>query len=262
LARPRSPNRDKAKDLWIESGRTRLLKDIAEELNVSEEQVRKWKNQDRWDKVTLPNANSNVTNQKGGQLGNKNAVGNKGGAAPRHNKNALKTGEFETLFFDTLNQEEKELLETIPHDKEKLLLQEIQLLTVREHRMLKRIQSLKEAECEKYMGGDAKIPAGMMVTRYAAGHERGEWTNLKEYEGILSQIQIIEDAITRVQARKQKAIDSLHKFGYDDAHLELETMKFELELLKQNGQTDVKEDDGFIEAMNKAVEDVWSDEDG
>lgn len=219
MARPRSPNRDKAKDLWIESGRTRLLKDIAEELNVSEEQVRKWKNQDRWDKVTLPNANSNVTNQKGGQLGNKNAVGNKGGAAPRHNKNALKTGEFETLFFDTLNQEEKELLETIPHDKEKLLLQEIQLL-------------------------------------------RGEWTNLKEYEGILSQIQIIEDAITRVQARKQKAIDSLHKFGYDDAHLELETMKFELELLKQNGQTDVKEDDGFIEAMNKAVEDVWSDEDG
>ena len=72
----------------------------------------------------------------------------------------------------------------------------------------------------------------------------------------------IRDSITRVQARKQKAIDSLHKFGYDDAHLELETMKFELELLKQNGQTDVKEDDGFIEAMNKAVEDVWSDEDG
>jgi len=107
-----------------------------------------------------------------------------------------------------------------------------------------------------------KIPTGMMVTRYAAGHERGEWTDPKEYEGILSQVQTIEDALTRVQARKQKAIDSLHKFGYDDAHLELETMKFELELLKQNGQSNVKEDDGFIEAMNKTVEDVWSDDDG
>ena len=61
MARPRSPSRDKAKQLWLESGKSRLLKDIAEELQVSEEQVRKWKNQDKWDKVTLPNANGNVT---------------------------------------------------------------------------------------------------------------------------------------------------------------------------------------------------------
>ncbi|EOS75679.1 MAG: terminase small subunit [Lachnospiraceae bacterium] len=64
MARPRSPSRDKAKQLWLESGKSRLLKDIAEELQVSEEQVRKWKNQDRWDKVTLPNGNSNVTKHK------------------------------------------------------------------------------------------------------------------------------------------------------------------------------------------------------
>lgn len=64
MARPRSPSRDKAKQLWLESGKSRLLKDIAEELQVSEEQVRKWKNQDKWDKVTLPNGNSNVTKYK------------------------------------------------------------------------------------------------------------------------------------------------------------------------------------------------------
>ena len=67
MARPRSPNRDKAYQLWLESGKTRQLKDIADELNVSEEQVRKWKNQDQWDKVTLPNANSNVTKPKKNQ---------------------------------------------------------------------------------------------------------------------------------------------------------------------------------------------------
>lgn len=54
MARPRSPNRDKAFQLWENSGRKRKLKDIAEKLGVSEEQVRKWKNQDKWDKVTLP----------------------------------------------------------------------------------------------------------------------------------------------------------------------------------------------------------------
>ena len=95
MARPRSPNRDKAFQLWIESGKKRQLKDIAAELQVSEEQVRKWKNQDKWDKVTLPNAKGNVTKKKkGGQPGNQNAVGGKGGSAPLRNKNAEKYGFF------------------------------------------------------------------------------------------------------------------------------------------------------------------------
>lgn len=64
MARPRSPNRDKAYQLWLESGKTRQLKEIAAELGVSEEQVRKWKNKDHWDKVTLLNSKGNVTKQK------------------------------------------------------------------------------------------------------------------------------------------------------------------------------------------------------
>lgn len=90
---------------------------------------------------------------------------------------------------------------------------------------------------------------------------KGKPTLLREYEGILGQIQSIEDALTRVQARRQRAIEALHKFGYDDAHLELETMKFELELLKQDGQNEDNTDDGFLEAMNASAENVWGDED-
>lgn len=56
MARGRSPNRDKAFELWRESDAKRLLKDIAEELGVSETLVRKWKNQDKWEeKLSLPN---------------------------------------------------------------------------------------------------------------------------------------------------------------------------------------------------------------
>ena len=91
MARPRSPERDKARQLWLESNKSRLLKDIAAELQVSEEQVRKWKNQDKWDKVTLPNGNGNVTKHKGGQSGNKNASGH---GAPKKNSNAEKHGLF------------------------------------------------------------------------------------------------------------------------------------------------------------------------
>ena len=91
MPRPRSPNRDKALQLWLDSGQKRQLKDIAAELQVSEEQIRKWKNQDKWDKVTLPNAKGNVTNHKGAPAGNQNAVGH---GAPKQNKNAEKYGFF------------------------------------------------------------------------------------------------------------------------------------------------------------------------
>lgn len=124
MARPRSPNRDRAKMLWLESGKKRMLKDIAEELQVSEEQVRKWKNQDKWDKVTLPNANSNVTNHKGGQPGNQNAIGNKGGAAPHQNKNAEKYG----FFSKYLPEETREIFSAIEQaDPLDLLWHQIQI---------------------------------------------------------------------------------------------------------------------------------------
>lgn len=66
MPRQRSPNRERAYKLWKESDGSMLLKDIAAELGVSENQIRKWKNQDRWEqsgKVTLPKGKSNITNQ-------------------------------------------------------------------------------------------------------------------------------------------------------------------------------------------------------
>ena len=70
MPRARSPKRDEAYRIWLSSGKEKTLKEIAAELGVSETQVRKWKNQDKWNSnVTNPNGNvtnpkSNVTNQK------------------------------------------------------------------------------------------------------------------------------------------------------------------------------------------------------
>lgn len=64
MPKQRSPNRQKAWRLWKESGEKRPLKDIAEELGVSETLVRKWKSQDKWEKVTLPSGKSNGNEQK------------------------------------------------------------------------------------------------------------------------------------------------------------------------------------------------------
>lgn len=135
MARPRSPNRDRALQLWLESGRKRLLKDIAVELGVSEEQIRKWKNQDKWDKVTLPNTKSNVTKRKGGQPGNKNAVGH-GGTGPPGNKNAVTHGAYETIYLNALPDEEKAIFESIPTSDD--LDGEIRLLRLKLSRLISR----------------------------------------------------------------------------------------------------------------------------
>ena len=247
---PRKPDEriEKAKEMFLKGLK---LVEIASQLNLPEGTVRRWKSTHKWDSERSDKKSERSERKKGGQPGNKNAAGH-GGTGPPGNKNAVKTGEFETLFFDTLNKEEKELLNAIPCDKEQLLLQEIQLLTIRERRMLKRIELLKESN----EFADDTI-AGMSVVKYTSVTEKGKKTELKEYHGILGQIQTIEDALTRVQARRQRAIEALHKFGYDDAHLELEAMRLEFEMLKQDGQTEEQEDDGFMDAMNAQAKETW-----
>lgn len=92
MPRARSPKRDKAYQLWIASDGKKKLKDIAAELEVSETQIRKWKNQDKWNSNVTNQGKGNVTKRKpGGQPGNKNAVGH---GAPKGNQNATKHGLF------------------------------------------------------------------------------------------------------------------------------------------------------------------------
>ena len=93
-----------------------------------------------------------------------------------------------------------------------------------------------------------KVPPGMTVTKYTAGFEKGKITDLREFTGILGQIQAVEDALTRVQARRQRAIEALHKFGYDDAHLEL--IKAQVDKLNRDGQDEDGEDG--VEIFNDA----------
>lgn len=256
----RAPNQKalEAKELYAKGLK---LIEISDKLGVPEGTIRSWKNRYAWDGATLQKKKCNVAKKKGGQPGNKNAHGH---GAPEQNKNAVKTGEFETLFFDTLQADEKRLIETVELDKEQLLLQEIQLLTVRERRMLQRIENLKAIEetesLENPLYPERKIPRGMSATKFSNGMEKGEITHLCEYEGILGQIQSIEDALTRVQSRRQKAIESLHKFGYDDAKLEIAAMQLELQIMKQGSESTDTADDGFLTAMENVAADVWGDE--
>lgn len=237
----------RAPDERIEQAKAMYLKgmklvEIASQLNLPEGTVRRWKSTHKWDSERSDKNNERSDKKsRGGQPGNKNATG------PPGNKNAVTTGEFETLLFDCLEPEEKQLAAAVPNDKEQLLFQEIQLLTVRERRMLKRIENLRQAD--------------FITVKKKKGTEKDKWTDLDEKHATLGQIQNIEDALTRVQARKQAAIDSLHRFGVDDARLEIELMKLDMAALKLGGQETEVEEDGFLEALNTEAGDLWGDSD-
>ncbi len=110
MARPRNPKRDEAFQMWLESKGQVLLKDIAEQLDLSDSQIRKWKNQDKWDdqlKGNVTKSNGNVTKRsRGAPSGNSNA---KGHGAPKQNQNATTHG----FFAKFLPEETLEIMETM-----------------------------------------------------------------------------------------------------------------------------------------------------
>lgn len=71
MARARSPNRDRAFELYKESNGEKPLVEIADELGISDSLVRKWKSQDNWDDqlngnvtIRIPKKKGNVTKRK------------------------------------------------------------------------------------------------------------------------------------------------------------------------------------------------------
>lgn len=109
MARVRSPNRDKAFEIYKESNGSIDLVEIAKILNISPGTVRGWKNKDAWEEKlngTFQINKERSKKNKGGQPKNKNAVGH---GAPILNKNAEKFG----FFSKYLPEETLELMEEI-----------------------------------------------------------------------------------------------------------------------------------------------------
>lgn len=254
MARARNPSRDKALEIYKQHNGNITNREIASMLNEDEKVIAVWKSRDKWNKVVQQSEQSCTTNKidakktrKASKKANSRLKKESYPLQARpNNKNAVTTGEFESIFFDTLEDDEIKLVDSIEIEKRNLLIHEIQLLTVRERRMLKRIADLKNKE--------------ITLKSYKTGIEKDADTDLKEFETALNQIQNIEEALTRVQEKKQKAIDLLHKFDVDEAKLDLEVMKTELAILKQGGDEGPVEDDGFIDALNAQVDEVWNDD--
>lgn len=112
MPRERSPNRDKAYEIYKEHGGKITNREIANLLDEDEKIIAVWKSRDRWN-VVQQSKKSCTTKKKGGQPGNKNAAGH-GGTGPPGNKNAVKHGAYEQIYYEALPKEERSLFDSIP----------------------------------------------------------------------------------------------------------------------------------------------------
>ncbi|ELA50534.1 phage terminase small subunit [Enterococcus faecium] len=265
MARKRDPRRDEAKKIWLESNGEKQLKEIASELNVSNSQIRKWKSQDKWSaelKSNVTNGKSNVTNQGGAPIGNQNAKGNKGNSRaspPKRNKNALKTGEYETIFFDTLSDEEKDIYSSLDDDPSFVLSEEIRLLKIRQLRMMKRI---KEAESGL---NDEEVDRLQQMRKIKTPIEK-DGKKLEIKREVMQDVQVsrktyrkiddilsIEDALTRISNQLTKAIKQLNALATEESRnkvynnqankleVEIDMLKLKADLLRNDSEKSTEE---------------------
>lgn len=180
--------------------------------------------------ITLPDLKKiirkyNLTRDKSQVLkGNKNAKNNKGGQPPIGNKNAVTTGEYESIFQNVLTDEEKSIFKKIKvENTDSLLLneyiEEYKLLTIRELRMMRRIMTLEQSERDMTIGSIKK-----------KNNSQGNIENTTEAEATLDKIQRIEDGLTRVTEAKRKSRENMIKLGFSKRELELKEKQAENDL--------------------------------
>ena len=180
----------------------------------------------------------NATLQKrkrGGQPGNKNAKGGSGNPSP---KKPTKHGGYVPVFMDALDEDEQELLETIPEDEEMLLLEQIQLFSIRERRILKAINKYreqkgevsvfdvtrfedkrafksKEEEAEYDRRQKIKVENGDILP----GKSYSIQTHTSNKDMIIARL---EQELSTVQSKKTKAIEALYKLRLENKKIENE----------------------------------------
>lgn len=277
MARERSPERDKAKLMWLESGGKMMLKDIAAALSVPESRVRKWKSMDRWEDVlngsvsgdskgSAPNGtNGNVPKSRGAPKGNKNAAGNRGGAPPGNknavgnsggpggpyrNKKALKTGMYETIFLDALEPEEQDMFDQIDTDPLAQLNEQLIMLSLQERRHMKRVKLLEAGLTDEerktkqeLMQRKDKVP----VTSPKTGKEitvplLTEGMKVTEITTVvtskLDKILKQEEALVKTRDKKLRVINLIASLQQEEEKLRIARERLELDKYKALGHGD------------------------
>lgn len=216
---PRAPN-DKIKEAFKLYKKGLKLNKIAEKLGLPYGTVRRWKSTHNWDNERSDkdsNSDANVRSEKGAPRGNKNATGNKGGkGGPQRNIYAEKHGAYSKIYFDMLDDDERELMESVELDEEQIILLQLRDLIVKARDLKRRIKEAKEER-----GGLALD--GVVRERTPTG-EKTTTITTSTFDRIIK----LEAELDKTQGRITKATDLLVKYREGQERLGIEQEKLNL----------------------------------
>ena len=234
MPRARSPKRDEAYKMWLDSGGKKKLKDIASDLGVLESQVRKWKNLDKWNGNVTNQSKGNVTKRKrGGQPGNHNATG------PPGNKNAEKFG----FFSKYLPEETVSIIREMPKDPLDILWDQIQIsyAAIIRAQQIMYVKDKDDKTIEKVEEKD--------------GNVIGEkWEVQQAWDKQANFLQAQARAMSDLRGSIRQYDDLLHKrwdLATDEQKARIEQMKANTDRLRRDSPDE--EEDG-VEIVNDAEE--------
>lgn len=268
MAKARSPERDKVRRAWLESGGTMTAKQLAEQFGVRAEQVRKWKSLDNW-QADLDA--QKPKRKRGGQPGNKNTVG---AGAPVGNKNAETHGAYSTVRLCDLPQEQREYIEGITLDTETNMLAELQTLIAKEADLQNKIAALEHGDpAALYIDRVVEMRAPKGTKRLEQQREKlealqreiaalqdttGDKERALEREGYTVTMQTVikasafdramklEAELNRIHGRIIKLLDSIKGYEMESRRLRLEERKYNLAKQKLSGAYDIDPETGEI----------------
>lgn len=240
---PRASNEKKAEAEKMFNKGMKLV-DIAKKLGIPEGTIRSWKNRGKWGSgtskknqrnVAKDDSEDNATLQKrkrGGQPGNRNAEGSRGGSAPLRNKNAETHGAYTTVYWDTLDEDELNLIKSMDDAEEEQLIMQLQMFSVRERRLMQKIKNYMELEVKNQGLAIKAISKTKKVEDLTDTNgkitETGKFkkvteTSVTSTEAVLNSIMVLEAELTKVQRAKTRAIEALYKYRIEKANAESES---------------------------------------
>lgn len=231
-------------------------KEIADKHNVSESTVKSWASR-YWkkDKVATknrkksqPKSKKDATHKRGGQFNNLNAAGSTTNGAPKGNTNALKHGGYSAIYWDTLSDIEKELIEQMPENEEDLLIDQLKLYSINERRLLLAIQKvisgLTATDENDELKPTEKVfnDSIMTISNYYNSNGKNTSKNVMQtvnHEHIDNRFLRLQAELTKVQRAKNKCLDSLFRIHNE---------KEKLDLIRENNDIEI-EDTGEIDGV-------------
>lgn len=255
----RSEKRDAAMAEYCKrraAGKEINLRALAEEQDVSYDLLRRWKSQDRWDEAGTrkraggeaprKRGGGEAPRKRGGQPGNGNSRGKKNAkghhdGAPAGNKNAEKDGAYSAIFFDALTDAERELVAATPTDSDTAMRHEMQILKLREKKILDKIARYEAApEDELYVGSllDMRAPAGRGENkRDGAQQTMGMYSKESPFNRVLK----LQEALYKVQGRIAAIANSLRAAEENRERVALEKERLEIMRMRATGAVEVPE---------------------